>query len=177
MLKYDMNFTIWQGATMKNIGKLLYSAICIAIIWYISAYFTRQGIQEWYANFDKPTITPPNNVFPVIWSILYIMMGAAFYLVLKNGSLAEQKRANSIFLGQLLLQAVWTFLFFAQGHIGIAFAVLLLLNITVLKMQKFFRSVNQAAGYLIIPYFWWLIYATLLNLAFVYSAGLIVHFD
>ncbi len=176
MIKYDMIFVIWQGAVMKNFAKALYVTVCIAAVWLINAKLVHLGIDNWYAGFEKPAVTPPDIVFPIVWSILYLMLGAAFYLALKNGSREQASRANHIFLVQLFLQAIWAFLFFYKGQVGAALACIILLDFAVYKMLLAFKSTGRISAYLAAPYFLWLVYATLLNLNFVYAAGLIVNF-
>ena len=161
---------------MKNFAKALYVTVCIAAVWLINAKLVHLGIDNWYAGFEKPAVTPPDIVFPIVWSILYLMLGAAFYLALKNGSREQASRANHIFLVQLFLQAIWAFLFFYKGQVGAALACIILLDFAVYKMLLAFKSTGRISAYLAAPYFLWLVYATLLNLNFVYAGGLIVNF-
>ena len=134
------------------------------------------GGMERYPQLVRPPFSPPGIVFPIVWSILYLMLGAAFYLALKNGSREQASRANHIFLVQLFLQAIWAFLFFYKGQVGAALACIILLDFAVYKMLLAFKSTGRISAYLAAPYFLWLVYATLLNLNFVYAAGLIVNF-
>ena len=67
---------------MEKLKKFLYSAAAVGLAWWINGWFTSYGIFNWYAQFEKPTITPPDLAFPIIWSILYVLMIAAFYMIL-----------------------------------------------------------------------------------------------
>lgn len=125
---------------------------------------------------EKPTITPPDAAFPIVWSILYVLMIVAFFMVLKKGDVTGQKKANQLFLGQLVLQVIWSYLFFHQGFIGLAFGVIILLDLVVYKLILNFKGVDKYAAWLLYPYFWWLIYASFINFSFVYINGMIVQF-
>lgn len=118
----------------------------------------------------------PDAVFPIVWTILYLLMIIAFYRVLTKADAERQRRANQLFLGQLLLQVVWTYFFFTQGYIGLAFAVIILLDLIVYKMILNFKAADKAAAYMMYPYFWWLIYASFLNFSFTYINGMVVIF-
>ncbi len=161
---------------MEKVKKFLYSAAAVGLAWWINGWFTSYGIFNWYAQFEKPTITPPDSAFPIIWSILYVLMIIAFYMVLMKADRSSGRRVNQLFIGQLVLQIIWTYLFFAMGHIGLAFGVIILLDLVVFKMIMAFKGLDARAAYLMYPYFWWLIYASFLNFSFIYIAGMTVVF-
>lgn len=161
---------------MNNLRKLLYSAVLVTMTWYVSAFITRYGIYNWYAALEKPNFTPPDVVFPIVWGILYILMILSFFLVLRKSSPINQTRAHHFFLGQLFLQILWTFLFFQQGLLALAFLTIILLDMVVYKMIIYFKNIDKYSAYLLYPYFWWLIYASFLNFSFVYIHGMIVVF-
>lgn len=159
---------------MNNFRKIAYSLVVVAITAYISSYFTRFGVYNWYALLDKPTLTPPDSYFRIIWGILYFLMVISFYMVLRKAKGRDYQQAHQIFLSQLLLQIIWCFFFFFMGYIGIAMAVIILLDWMVWRMLKNFHKTSPEAALLNYPYFIWLIYATWLNISFVYLNGLIV---
>lgn len=161
---------------MKNAIKFFYAFGIVALTAYIASYFTQFGIYNWYSSLEKPAITPPDSWFPIIWTILYILMAAAFALILIKVDISRQRKANLLFLGQLFLQVLWVFLFFYQGYIALAFAVIILLDIVVYKMIKIFSEIDTLASQLLYPYFWWLVYASFLNLSFIYIFGMIIVF-
>ena len=105
-----------------------------------------------------------------------MLMIAAFYMVLLKADRSTGRRANQLFLGQLVLQIIWTYLFFAMGYIGLAFGVIILLDLVVFKMILAFKGLDARAAYLMYPYFWWLIYASFLNFSFIYIAGMVIVF-
>lgn len=161
---------------IPSVKNFLYSSFLVIITAYASTYFTRFGIYNWYASLDKPVITPPDYIFSVVWTGLYILIIMAFYYVLQNKRSIHFKEAQQLFLAQLLLQIIWCFAFFYQGYIAIALGIILLLDIIVYKMMRVFDQVKRNLGYLILPYFIWICYATLINISFLYIHGFIVEF-
>lgn len=161
---------------MKHIIKFIYAFIIVALTSYIAGFFTRYGIAAWYDNLPKPSLTPPNSWFPVIWSILYFLMAVSFALVLVRAEFNCQRKINRIFVGQLLLQVIWCFVFFYLGYIGLAFVIIFFLDVIVFKMIQIFGTVDKKASWLLYPYFWWLAYASFLNFVFLYFYGAIISF-
>ena len=113
---------------MKNFAKFVYAVFCVMFVWWVNLKFTHYGIEGWYNNVEKTIITPPNIVFPIVWTILYVLLIASFYLVLKNADKKQMIKANNWFWAQIVLQALWTFLFFAKGYIALAFVAIIILD-------------------------------------------------
>ena len=162
---------------MKQTMKFLYVLTAVLLTAYISSIFTQFGIKGWYNNVvaDIP-LTPPNFVFPIVWSVLYVLIIAATVIVLNCGDKVKKQKANNLFLLQLFLQILWCYTFFAQGLLGLGFVVLILLDITVFKMIAFYLQIKRVAGFLLYPYYWWLLFATFLNFNFVYNLGFVLAF-
>lgn len=119
----------------------------------------------WYAGLNKPSWTPPGWVFGPVWTALYFMMAVAAWRVWQHGGFGAQRRPLTCFIGQLVLNAAWTPLFFGLHLPAAAFGVLLLLWGTImLTMIGFFR-VSRFAGWLLAPYLAWASYAAALNFA------------
>ena len=161
---------------MKQGFKLFYSFFAVMLTAYICSIFTDIGINQWYNSVEKPMLTPPNVVFPSVWTILYILIALSTYKVLKDADSYNRKKANNIFIIQLFLQILWCFTFFAQGYLGLGFAVIVLLDMSVFRMINIYSKINKKASYLLYPYYWWLVFATFLNFNFVYKFGLIMVF-
>ena len=120
---------------------------------------------EWYINLTKPPYAPPDEVFAPVWSVLYIMLAAAlvFYIFKK----AENKKSGYIlFVLQLFLNLAWSPVFFLLQNIPAAFGVILLLDIFALAAAEKFYSVSKTAGLLMLPYLFWLLFASYLNLGY-----------
>lgn len=130
----------------------------------IGSVFTRSGIRTWYVALEKPVLNPPSWVFGPVWTILYALMGVAAFLVWRYGwEKKEVKQGMAIFGVQLILNAVWSILFFgAQNPLAALVNIILLLCAIVLTMAFFFR-VSKPATYLLIPYLLWVSFATYLN--------------
>ena len=114
-----------------------------------------------YNSLNKPFLAPPSIVFPIVWSILYILMGVS-YGILETRDLIEDK-TNIIYYWQLIANAIWPILFFLFKWRLIAFIWIIILAISVLIMIIEFFKKNKIAGALQIPYLLWTIFATYLN--------------
>ena len=113
-----------------------------------------------YNDLVQPSFAPPSWLFPVVWTILYILMGISDYLVKEE--LNTDKSLN-IYKYQLLFNLLWSFVFFTFKWYLFAFIWIILLIILVIKMIKEFLSINKISSYLQIPYLLWLIFAAVLN--------------
>ncbi|HIW73016.1 MAG TPA: tryptophan-rich sensory protein [Firmicutes bacterium] len=118
-----------------------------------------------FGSLVKPPLTPPAIVFPVVWTILYLMMGFAAYLVW-NANDVDGGRVLRMFLLQLLVNMLWPFFFFRLGWRLFAFFWLLLLIALVTLTMSGFRYISRPAFYLMIPYLLWTLFAAYLNLGF-----------
>jgi len=118
-----------------------------------------------YGDLVKPIFAPPPIVFPITWTILYILMGIASYkvYVLKYNNI-DVSSALFVYAIQLLLNFLWTFIFFGFRLYGLAFLELVLLVLFVmLTIMKFYKKAGKKAALLLIPYLIWLLYAGVLN--------------
>lgn len=121
------------------------------------------SVDGWYLTLLKPSWNPPAWVFGPVWSTLYFLMAVAAWLVWREGGWARQRAALGLFVGQWLLNALWTPLFFGLHQIGLAFAeILLLWAMIAITVQAFWR-VRPLAGVLLLPYLAWVTVAATLN--------------
>lgn len=116
-----------------------------------------------YENMAKPFLSPPSNVFPIAWTILYALMGIS-YAILKTNNL-ESKDISKIYYIQLIVNLLWSIIFFVFDFKLFAFLWIILLIYLVIIMIKKFYEANKLAGLLQIPYLIWLIFAAYLNIA------------
>lgn len=150
---------------MKINKRLLF--ICIAIpliVGLLSALLTRNSM-EVFEMVTKPPLAPPAWLFPVVWTILYTLMGVSSYLILTSGE--EQSQVESairLYAYQLIVNFLWPTIFFNLGWYLFAFIWLLLLWGLVFLMILRFKDINKTAAYLNIPYLIWLTFAAYLNL-------------
>lgn len=115
-----------------------------------------------YNTLEKPFLAPPSSIFPVVWTILYILMGVS-YGILKSNGLVDSK-INLIYYSQLIVNLLWPIAFFVLEWRLFAFLWIILLIILVINMIIKFYNKNQLSGFLQIPYLIWLIFAAYLNL-------------
>lgn len=128
----------------------------------LAGFLIRDGVKA-YGMVEKPPLTPPGTVFPIVWGILYLLMGvgaARIYL----SSYPNKNTALSLFGVQLAVNFFWPLLFFNQQAFGLAFFWLIILFVLVLLMTLNFWKADRFAALLQIPYLIWLIYAGYLNL-------------
>ena len=150
----------------SQIGKLIASLILPLGVGGIAGMFTTEAIPGWYASLNQPSFNPPNWVFGPVWTALYILMGISLYLVWKQKASKQRDQAILIFMIQLILNFVWSFLFFYFRQIGIALLEIIALWIMIAVMLINFRRIKPMAAYLNIPYLLWVSFATALNAAY-----------
>lgn len=149
---------------MRNWIKLIISLALPQIIGLTAAYFTQTGEGSWYRSVEKPGWNPPGWVFGPVWTILYILMGIAFYLVWKSNTPAKTKSIAMIFwIIQLVFNFFWTIIFFGQHQIGWALVEIIALWLLILFTIFAFARINKVAAWLMVPYISWVSFATLLT--------------
>lgn len=114
-----------------------------------------------YNSLQKPAIAPPGIVFPIVWTILYILMGVSYGILKSNGLI--DRRIDSVYSHQLVVNALWSIFFFVFKWRFFAFLWIVLLAIFVFIMIREFYEKNKIAGLIQIPYFIWVLFASYLN--------------
>ncbi len=142
-------------------------AICIALpllVGGVSALLTRESMML-FESVQKPPLSPPGWLFPVVWTILYTLMGIASYLVLTSEAPKEEVgRAINVYLYQLLVNFLWSTWFFnLQWYFFAFFWLVLLWGMILVTTVRFYR-ISKPAGYLMVPYLLWVTFAGYLNL-------------
>ena len=130
---------------------------------FLSGILSREGTSFYEANVQKPALTPPGILFPVVWAILYAMMGISAARVAVSEGSVQRSRGLNLFAVQLVFNFFWSLIFFNAGAYGFALIWLILLWILVLWMILSFRKVDARAALLQIPYLLWLTFAAYLN--------------
>jgi len=118
---------------------------------------------EWYASLVKPAWTPPNAVFAPVWTVLYLLMAVAAWLVWREAGFSGATMPLALFIAQLLLNALWSYLFFGIHQPMLALIDIVVLWIAILATTAGFWTVKPAAGALLVPYLCWVGFATVLN--------------
>ena len=150
----------------KDILKLIVSLVICQCAGLIGSIFTTAAIPTWYATLEKPPFTPPNWLFAPAWATLYVLMGIAAFLVWRKGLNHEgAKLALMIFLIQLVLNALWSVVFFGLESPLAGIIVILMLWVAILfTILNFFR-LSMVAGLLLLPYILWVSFAAILNIS------------
>ncbi|RKR15148.1 TspO/MBR related protein [Maribacter vaceletii] len=147
--------------------KLLYIAISVLlclIIGFLSSFATQSSVNDWYVTLNKPSFNPPNWIFAPVWTILYILMGISAGLVWARGFYHIWVKTALYHFGfQLLLNALWSIVFFGLKQPLWALFIIIALVIMLLITFKWFKIVNKTAAYMLIPYIIWVSFATILN--------------
>ncbi len=144
--------------------KLIISLLISLGVGGLSALIT-SGSMDVYSTLIKPFFAPPSILFPIVWTILYILMGISAYIIYESYS-DEKNSALGVYLFQLLINFIWPIFFFTLGYRFIALIIILILLISIIYMIIRFYRINKTAAYLQIPYLIWVSFATYLNYAF-----------
>ncbi len=151
---------------MKKALRILVAIIICELAGVIGSMFTAPAIPGWYAGLAKPSFNPPNWVFGPVWTALYAMMGLAAYLVYEKGRRRpEVKKALTVFAIQLVLNALWSVVFFGGRQLLGGVVVIVLLWLMILVTIRLFSRISKAAAYLLIPYILWVSFASVLNIS------------
>ena len=143
------------------LGLLGWLVVCFAA----AAVGSRFLPGAWYATLTKPAWNPPSSVFAPVWTVLYTAMGVAAWLVWRRAGFAGASAALALFGTQLVLNALWSYLFFGLHRPGAAFADIVALWVVILVVAVLFWRVDWRAGALMAPYLVWVGFASCLNFA------------
>lgn len=148
----------------KYLKILIFVVICLAV-GYLSSLVTKSSVETWYPTLQKPSFNPPNWAFPVAWTTLYIFMGIAAGLVWDKIEIKKEEvqKALLFFFIQLALNALWSILFFGLKNPILALVEIVLLWLIIYETFMKFNKIDKIAGYLFIPYLFWVTFAIILN--------------
>ncbi|WP_371424588.1 TspO/MBR family protein [Tardiphaga sp.] len=149
---------------MRSIGRLL---LCLAIclgIGVVGSLSTKPEIAGWYAGLAKPFWTPPPLVFPIAWTALYILMAIAFWRLWdRTAPSMGRSRAMTLFGVQLVLNAAWSPVFFGWHGIRTGLVIIALMVVAIAATIFSASRVDRIAGWLLVPYLCWVLYASTIN--------------
>jgi tryptophan-rich sensory protein len=130
----------------------------------VGSLFTTSAITGWYSTISKPSLTPPDWVFAPVWTSLYILMGISLYLVIRSGFSAPTVRQGiALFATQIIVNVLWSAMFFGLHSPLPALMVLVILIVLVVVTIVVFARISRPAAWLLIPYLGWCCFAALLN--------------
>lgn len=139
--------------------------LCIIITFFIGTFFTIFINSNYYVELNK-IIDVPGYIFPIVWSILYLLMGISLYIIYESYGY-NKKDAIKIYFLQLLVNSLWSLIFFGFKLYLFGFIWILLLIVLVIIMIIKFYKINKIAGLMNVPYLFWIIFACILNLSVV----------
>lgn len=147
-----------------NIIKLIISILIAQLAGIIGSIFTSSSVSTWYQSLIKPDFTPPSWIFAPVWIILYLLMGIALYLIWSKGFKNKHVRiAIYVFITQLILNSLWSFLFFGLKSPLYAFIEIIILWVIILINVILFYRISKISAYLLLPYILWVTFASVLN--------------
>jgi len=147
--------------------KLTYIVTAVSaclLIGFLSSFATQSSVNDWYSSLNKPSFNPPNWIFAPVWTVLYIMMGIAAGIVWAKGFYhLWVKTALYHFVFQLILNGTWSIVFFGLREPFWALCVIITLLILLCLTIRWFKVVSKTAAILLLPYLFWVCFATALN--------------
>lgn len=153
-----------QAKPLASIVALIAFVGIALIAGWIGSLATMPNIPTWYAGLLKPSFNPPNAVFPVVWTILYILMGVSAWLVWRAPAEENPRRvALALWFAQLAVNVLWSFAFFGAHSPLAGLVVIVILLAAIVGTIFTFRRVNGLAALLLVPYLVWVAFAVVLN--------------
>lgn len=150
---------------MPRVVKLLLSIALSFVAGGIGSLATVPNIPTWYAALEKPFFNPPNWVFGPVWTLLYVLMGVSLYLIWINKGKKPKQSAYNLFGAQLVLNALWSIVFFGLHQPWLAVIVIMALLTTLTLTIRSFAPYSKMAAWLLVPYIAWVSFATTLNIS------------
>jgi benzodiazapine receptor len=162
---YSISKTALKDVIMRWFTLLIWIALCFFVAG-VGGRWTAGEIPDWYRTLIRPSIAPPNWVFGPVWTLLYLLMAVAAWLVWQSPSSPARTWGVVLFLVQLALNLAWSWIFFHQHELGVALVEVVLLWVMIGATTFVFSQVASVAAWLMAPYFVWVGFASILNAAF-----------
>lgn len=154
---------------MKDLPKLIISVVGCELVGFLGTPFTISAIPTWYSTLNKPFFAPPNWIFGPVWTLLYFLMGVAFYLIWSQSWKKKKvKTASLFFLTQLGLNFIWSPIFFGLKAPLLGLIVIVAMWTLIVMTMKKFYPLSKLAFYLLVPYLVWVSFASILNAAIMF---------
>ncbi len=147
---------------MKKVFSILVAIVICLFVGWLSSLMNVSPIETWYQSLEKSSFTPPDYVFPIVWGVLYILIGVSAGL-LYNVHDISRRPLMVLFAAQLLFNLSWTFFFFTMQSPILGFANLLILVILGIAYFIGTMLVKRSSGLFFLPYLLWILFATYLN--------------
>lgn len=149
---------------MNRFNKLLILILLCEGVGFLGSFFTVANIPTWYASLEKAPFNPPNWIFGPVWTILYFLMAVSLFLILEKKIKKQKTVLIALFIIQLVLNFLWSLIFFGLHQPAIAFLEIELLWIAIALLIIDSWKYSKSAAILLVPYLLWTSFASLLNL-------------
>ncbi len=150
--------------TFRSIARLLACLVLCLGIGIVGSIFTRPEIPTWYAGLAKPSWTPPPFVFPIAWTTLYVMMAVAFWRLWDRVPQSDaRRRAMMLFAIQLVLNAIWSPVFFGWHGMRAGLVIIILMAVLIAATIVSAVRIDRMTAALLVPYLCWVLYASTIN--------------
>ena len=142
----------------------LFGVLVSNAVGYLSSFATKSSVNTWYKYLNKPLFNPPDWIFMPVWVILYFLMGIAFGIFFYYNFEKNLQNAGVIaFFLQLFFNGMWSLVFFGLKNIFLGLVTILILLACIIFCIREFRKVNKFSSYLMLPYLFWVCFASILN--------------
>jgi tryptophan-rich sensory protein len=149
---------------LKDIFKLIIAVLIVELVGVVGSFFTTSSISSWYPTLIKPALNPPNWVFAPVWTTLYALIGVSVFLIWRHGLRQRRIRiALTIFSAQLILNVIWSIIFFGFQNPLLAFIEIIILWLAIVWTIFAFYKISRLAACLLMPYIIWVSFAAYLN--------------
>jgi benzodiazapine receptor len=163
-LKFYVKRNVYDESKMIKVSRLILSVFVCLLTGFLGSFATRDSVTTWYPQLSRPSFTPPDWTFGVVWPTLYVMMGISVFLIWNAGiDKRRVKVALACFAVQLFLNGLWTFIFFGWHLIGWALVEIIFLWAAILMTIITFWKISKPAAVLLLPYILWVSFAIVLN--------------
>lgn len=146
-----------------NIKKLIKNLAIPLLVGLVSGFLTRGGVEQFKTDTIKPVFSPPDWLFPVVWTILYILMGISAYIIDTKVTTNDKRTATVLYYLQLAFNFFWSFIFFNFQAYLPAFVWIIILWVLIIATTIEFYKIDKTAGILMVPYLIWVTFAAVLN--------------
>jgi translocator protein len=155
----------WTPTPVRQTWGLIGAVVICFVVAGVGGAVTNSSLEDWYPALAKPAWTPPDWVFGPVWTVLYLMMAVAAWLVWRANGWPRARGALGLFAGQLALNLAWSWIFFGLRSPGWAAVEVLVLWLAIAATARAFRLHSRLAAALLLPYLAWTTYAAALNWA------------
>jgi len=148
---------------VKNIYILILCFLFVYLAAFVGSIFTSVNVDsEWYYSI-QPAITPPSWVFPIVWNILFFLVGLSLFFAWTKSNKKQKTKVAILFSVNLLLNVLWSFSFFFLQNPTLAFIDLIILGLSIIAIILFVKKIEKKSAWLLVPYLLWISFAGILN--------------